>query len=204
MKLITLYDNQAREKFKAGWGFSCLLKLEEQTILFDTGADVETLAYNARLLEIDKDKISHCFISHDHYDHTGGIGWLSPKTKVVFPDQYKGEISQIDAMVFDLPIKEQTVIVKPNKVMLVGCSHPGIVRMANAVYEKYGKLKLIIGGFHLLGKSEREVSEMAKVLLEKTELIAPCHCTGESAIKVFEEVFGKRFIENYAGKIIEI
>ncbi|CAD7782209.1 MAG: hypothetical protein KIIPBIDF_01615 [Candidatus Methanoperedenaceae archaeon GB50] len=81
MKLITLYDNQAREKFKAGWGFSCLLKLEEQTILFDTGADVETLAYNARLLEIDKDKISHCFISHDHYDHTGGIGWLSPKNK---------------------------------------------------------------------------------------------------------------------------
>jgi len=203
MRLITLYDNQAKGDFKAGWGFSCLIKLEGKNILFDTGADVETLDYNAKLLKVKKEEISYCFISHNHYDHTGGLSWLSSKTKIFWPDEYKGEIPEIDAICFNFPLKEQTIIIKPFKVMLVGCSHPGILRMANKVFEKYGKLKLIIGGFHLLGMEKEKVEEIAKKLLERTELIAPCHCTGEPAIEVFKKVFISRFIENYAGKVIE-
>jgi len=42
MKITIIYDNDAEEGFRAGWGFSCLVE-GEKNILFDTGADGPTL-----------------------------------------------------------------------------------------------------------------------------------------------------------------
>jgi len=201
MKLFTLYDNKAKGKFRAGWGFSCLIKWK-CTILFDTGADVEILSHNARLFGIDKDEIKYCFISHLHGDHTGGLGWLK-EVKVFRPGEYDGSIKGVTTLVFKHPL-EQALMFEDERIMIVGCSHPGIVRMAERAYERYGKLKLIIGGMHLLDLSEVEVIQIANRLKELTELIAPCHCTGDKAIETFNSVFKERFVENYAGNKIEI
>lgn len=40
MDLKIVYDNAAKVGFKRGWGFSCLVG---ESILFDTGADLNTL-----------------------------------------------------------------------------------------------------------------------------------------------------------------
>jgi len=41
---------------------------------------------------------------------------------------------------------------------------------------------LLIGGFHLMGKSPKELRKIAKKLDElKVERIAPCHCSGDTA-----------------------
>ena len=45
MRLKILYDNDAKEGFRRGWGFSCLVN---EKILFDTGADLNTLLFNIR------------------------------------------------------------------------------------------------------------------------------------------------------------
>lgn len=204
MRLLTLYDNKAGGKFKPGWGFSCLIEFKDRMILFDTGADKATLSHNAELLKVDKTQIEACFISHNHHDHTGGLSWLTEKTKVFYPGKYDGSIEGLETITFPKPIKEQTLIIKPAKIMLVGCSHPGIAAMAEEAYNRYGKLKLIIGGFHLLHKTSREVREIAEKLSTLTEKIAPSHCTGDKATKIIAETFRDKFIENYAGKIIEI
>lgn len=203
IKLFILYDNQAKENFKANWGFSCLVQFKNRNILFDTGANEKTLAFNANLFGIEKSSIEYCFISHMHADHTNGLNWLAKQTKVFLPGEYDKSIEWLETITFDHPLKEQTLIVD-KKIMLVGCSHPGIVRMSEEAYKRFGKLKLIIGGFHLLDESALELERIAKKLKDFTQEIAPCHCTGEEAIKKFKQIFKENFVRARAGEIIEV
>ncbi|MBD3386778.1 MBL fold metallo-hydrolase [candidate division KSB1 bacterium] len=70
MKTIILYDNTAQNGLKSGWGFSALV---DDRILFDTGEDSGSLFYNMDRLGIEPDTIEAVVISHDHWDHTGGL-----------------------------------------------------------------------------------------------------------------------------------
>jgi len=54
MELKILYDNEAEEGFRSGWGFSCLV---DGRVLFDTGADVDTLLFNMRAFNVDLEGI---------------------------------------------------------------------------------------------------------------------------------------------------
>ena len=75
MKLKILYDNKARECFKPAWGFSCLVEADEK-ILFDTGWDGNLLLYNMRRFDINPGDIDKVVISHDHWDHAGGLSYI--------------------------------------------------------------------------------------------------------------------------------
>ncbi len=198
MELKILYDNRAVPGFKAGWGFSALLSTEVGDVLFDTGADVETLNFNAKRLGVEKEHIVACFISHKHFDHTGGLGWFDGR--VFFPGEYDGSVEGVHALISDRPIKEQAIIYR--NVMLVGCSHPGIVLMARGAFQRYGRLKLIVGGMHLFNTPVQKIREIAEELKDLTEKIAPCHCTGDAARRIFMETFGKNYIDAKAGTII--
>lgn len=55
------------------WSFSALLESEEESILFDTGFDENTVLHNANLLEKDLSKVEKVILSHFHGDHTGGL-----------------------------------------------------------------------------------------------------------------------------------
>lgn len=53
-------------------GFAVLIETEKNTFLFDTGQG-QTIIHNAECLEKDLREISGIFLSHGHYDHTGGL-----------------------------------------------------------------------------------------------------------------------------------
>ena len=56
--LIILYDNNPfKESCMTEWGFSCLVELEDKTILFDTGSDPEVFAHNIDALGVDVTEI---------------------------------------------------------------------------------------------------------------------------------------------------
>ena len=55
------------------WSFSALLESEEESILFDTGFDENTVLHNANLLKKDLSKVEKVILSHFHGDHTGGL-----------------------------------------------------------------------------------------------------------------------------------
>ncbi|MFA5356311.1 MAG: MBL fold metallo-hydrolase [Candidatus Omnitrophota bacterium] len=71
MKIKILFDKVSLDqKLRTGWGVSFLI---DDKILFDTGEKGEWLLENMRLLGIDINKIEAVVISHDHWDHWGGL-----------------------------------------------------------------------------------------------------------------------------------
>ena len=93
-----------------------------------------------------------------------------------------------------------------NYILVVGCSHPGILNIARRAISLTGKPpRLIIGGFHFLGMDEITITAIAEELLELgVDFVAPCHCTGEPGREIFASVFGNRYIEVKAGTVIEL
>jgi len=79
MEIQIVFDNTSSSgEFTPGWGFSCLV---DKTILFDTGEKSEYIFTNMENLDIDVSKIEKVVISHDHWDHTGGLWGILERTE---------------------------------------------------------------------------------------------------------------------------
>lgn len=201
MKLIIVYDNNARPGFKSGWGFSCLIEIGNKKVLFDTGDNAEKLLFNLDKLGIDPEDINILVISHEHWDHTGGmLGVLNvnPKIKVVMPNDFL-EPAKIEDGIYTTgslsnAVVEQSLIVKTKKgnIVISGCAHPGLKKILHAASE-FGRIYGVVGGFH--GFSEYEV-------LKDIEFIGACHCTQHT--KEIKEQFPNKYREVMAGSVIEI
>ena len=216
MRLKILYENESEVGFVNGWGFSCLVETGNRKIMFDTGWDGNILLYNMERFGVTKEDIDTIVISHDHWDHMGGLThMLHPDVKVYVPNsfsrQLKNEISQkadviettgLKIIAPDVyttgemgdKIKEQALLLKMNQgiVVITGCAHPGLENFIDAAAdlgEPYG----VIGGFHKFNNFE---------CLGNISLIMPCHCTRyKSEIK---KLFLDRYMECKAGQVIEI
>lgn len=71
MNVTILYDSEARVAgLQVGWGFSALV---DQRILFDSGEKGEALLENMGILSLRPGQIEAVVISHDHWDHSGGL-----------------------------------------------------------------------------------------------------------------------------------
>jgi len=86
-------------------------------------------------------------------------------------------------------------------VVCVGCCHAGIVNTLTHVFRLSGtnRLRAVIGGFHLLDAgTERLEQTMAALRSLAPELVVPCHCTGEKAIKMLTAALGERVVPGRA------
>lgn len=71
MEIKIVFDKKAVDnELSIGWGLSVLI---DGIILFDTGESGDYLLANMRKMGIDIEKIDAVVISHDHWDHTGGL-----------------------------------------------------------------------------------------------------------------------------------
>jgi len=71
MRIKVIFDKGALDKkLNTGWGVSFLV---DDKILFDTGEKGKWLLKNMRSLGVDITKIEAVVISHDHWDHWGGL-----------------------------------------------------------------------------------------------------------------------------------
>ncbi len=211
MKIKIIYDNTVFvDGFVADWGFSCLVEAHGKRILFDTGAKGAVLLQNMARLGISPDSLDSVFISHAHWDHTGGLAELCrlKPLKVFLPDycpdvkdaescQRISEGVEIYENIYStgtLKDSEQSMVVRQGEdtVVVVGCSHPGIGEILSAA-EKFGKPTALVGGFH--GFDEFP-------LLKDLRLICPTHCT--QYIRAIEAKYPDTFVSGGAGQIIEI
>jgi 7,8-dihydropterin-6-yl-methyl-4-(beta-D-ribofuranosyl)aminobenzene 5'-phosphate synthase len=234
MPLITVvYDNNPYGKgMETAWGFSCLVKGMEKTVLFDTGGDGKRLLANMGRMGIDPREIDAVVVSHLHGDHTGGLHALLAENRQIlaylpesFPEPFFRDTKKQGAKVMAVrgpmkicegvyssgelgtSLREQSLVVSTAKgfVIITGCAHPGIERIVSTVKEKFGgTIFLVLGGFHLTASS-REETEAVVVGIKAlgVRYVAPCHCTGDMARNIFKKVFGTGFIDTGVGKVLD-
>ncbi|MCK4904707.1 MBL fold metallo-hydrolase, partial [bacterium] len=118
-------------------------------ILFDTGESNEVLDFNMKKMGVQADKIKKLVISHDHYDHIGGLESILKKNSNIeayllsdFGNELKEKVLSLGAKVIDNdkfieisdgiyttgriegeyagePISEQAIVTKTEKGLVV-------------------------------------------------------------------------------------
>ncbi|MBN1109985.1 MAG: MBL fold metallo-hydrolase [Methanomassiliicoccales archaeon] len=93
----------------------------------------------------------------------------------------------------DIIIEEQALCVSTRKGLLVltGCGHAGVVNILSQIRRRSDrKLHMVAGGFHLVNAPPstllKTMDGLKKIGVEK---VAPMHCTGFEATKMFSDRF---------------
>lgn len=87
--ITNLYDAFGRnDSLTQDFGFSCILKYQDKTILFDAGSNADIFKRNVETLGIDLRSVDIAIVSHGHFDHLNGMDYLlevNPKVKIYMP-----------------------------------------------------------------------------------------------------------------------
>jgi len=196
MRLTIVYDNELFDDasvLDTGWGFSCLIELDDRNILFDTGWKGEALGRNLERLGFSLEDVDLVVLSHQHWDHIGGLPYVmehGSNLDIIVPKSFSENMKKDIAKEHNLVeitdaqrlvdgvystgelgpgIREQSIVLETGNGLLAvtGCAHPGL----KAILEKageFGKLYGVLGGFH--GFKDFNA-------LKGLNLIIPCHCT---------------------------
>ena len=227
-------NNSFLKGLQTDWGFACLIEVGKTKLLFDTGDNGNILLSNMAKLNINPEDIDLIFLSHFHHDHTGGLSeFLKKKSNVKiyypksFPNQLVEEIKKSGAIpvpvssfqelqtnIFSLgeldsAIPEQSLAIQTAKgiVVITGCAHPGIVNILEKAKNSFHDelIYLTMGGFHLHRNTVAEISKVINEIIDlEIRTVAPSHCSGDTASKMFKKVYGADCIEVGVGKIITI
>jgi len=73
---ITILSTMLADRGIGEWGFSALVDVDGKRLLFDTGAEPDTVLRNAQTLGVDLSEVTDVLLSHSHGDHTGGLATL--------------------------------------------------------------------------------------------------------------------------------
>jgi len=232
LSIIVSYDNNPyKERLTTAWGFSCVIKGTEKTILFDTGGDGTILLANMEELGISPKEIDLVVLSHIHGDHVGGLpGFLEKNPEVVgylpksFPKAFKDKVKEYGGKIVEVQeslkicqevystgelgtwIKEQSLIIYTKKglIVITGCAHPGIVKIVDKAKDLVkGDVLLVMGGFHLGGENKGEIENIISSFRKLgVSYVGPCHCSGDAARQLFKGEYGENFINIGVGRVV--
>jgi 7,8-dihydropterin-6-yl-methyl-4-(beta-D-ribofuranosyl)aminobenzene 5'-phosphate synthase len=219
-----IFDTRCRSEL----GLSCLIETNEKVVLFDTGGIPEILNHNIEVLGVNIQDIDCVVISHEHWDHIGGLKTIlsqKPSILVYVPGdcpyhiistintnggvcvelgnatRLSKSIAISDTLYGTYP--EQALIVKTNDgiILVTGCSHAGVQNVARSAFESSGEnINFIIGGFHTVSSRKRACDELDELGVIK---ISPIHGTDKISIEYFRERYGENYVQSGVGFNLE-
>lgn len=120
------------------------------------------------------------------------------------------EMDDTDSEVKTMGLPELSLSLKSNQgeILIVGCSHSLVETIVSESRSYLGveKIRLVMGGFHLIPYDGEEIVGMALRMKDDlgVESVAPAHCTGHLGFKVFSEVFGDDYHRAGLGSYVDL
>ena len=234
LRITVLFDNTTADpRLQSAWGFAALVEHRGHTLLLDAGGDARIFGSNLDSQRVDVRHIEAIAISHAHGDHTNGLEALRSRgvsaTLYGLPSFPRGRPDPDHFRVADaapgqelspgvfttgemvdpaVGIPEQALVIPTDSglVVVTGCAHPGIVAIVRRAVETYhAPVYLVLGGFHLVQKSDAEVdaiiAEFRRLGVRK---VGATHCTGDRAIARFAAAWGADFVRLGAGRVLVV
>jgi 7,8-dihydropterin-6-yl-methyl-4-(beta-D-ribofuranosyl)aminobenzene 5'-phosphate synthase len=232
---VLVDNTTADPRLRAAWGFAALVEHAGHTLLLDAGGDPGIFLGNLDSLRIDVRHVGSIAVSHAHGDHVDGLPglvergvrvplYMLPGFPPAFRERFGGAFTLVEASrgqklapgVFTtgemvdpaVRIPEQALVVPTDSglVIITGCAHQGIVAAVRRAVELFhAPVYLVIGGFHLLDKSEPQVQEIiAEFRRLGVRKVGATHCTGERAIAMFSAAWGADFVRLGAGRVLVV
>jgi len=226
-------NTAADARLQEAWGFAALIEYRGHTLLVDAGGDPRILRRNMDSLGIAPSRIEAIVLTHAHDDHAGGLQALVDSrvrrplyVLGAFPqavrDRLGGAFTLVDVAprhelipgVFTtgemtdpaVRIPEQSLVIPTDSglVIVTGCAHQGIVSIVRRATEMFGgPVRLVLGGFHLIGKSTAEVGRIVSDFRGLgVRRVGATHCTGDAAIARFAEAYGGDYVRLGAGRVL--
>lgn len=227
MSITILFDNHNPSGGKRSlWGFAAYL--DDHRLLFDTGSNGRALLRNMHELGIDIAEIEYLFLSHEHWDHIGGLDSVleaNPDLTIFVPESFsKNMIADLRSgskevvtcgrsprqltgklystgLLGDNPPEHSLIIDGATPTLITGCGHYGIDRITERAEKTLRKpIQTAIGGFHLAQKPTKRIETMITSLEQAgVQHVMPTHCTGNQAIRMFQEAFEEGYHEGGIG-----
>lgn len=123
MEITILSDNQSSGNLQAEHGLSILIKHNNQSILFDTGAS-DLFIRNAESLGIRINEVDVLILSHGHNDHTGGLKYFlenNSKATIYLSSAITGKkyYSTRNELKRDISTDEQLIITNKERFIFI-------------------------------------------------------------------------------------
>jgi 7,8-dihydropterin-6-yl-methyl-4-(beta-D-ribofuranosyl)aminobenzene 5'-phosphate synthase len=219
---------------QTGWGFACVVKVGEISLLFDTGGDGEILLQNMNRLKIDPTSIQIVLISHNRFGTVGGLSDFllqNPNVSVYVPESFPNRIvetilkhqaqvyrvysfEELQPNIFTLGefvgfFREQAMAIKTSAgiVVVTGCTHQSIISILKKARNIFAEdpICLAMGGFNFGGLSVSEKINIIKSFKKlKVHKVAVCYYTDNETHILFEEAYRENYIKLGVGGVITI
>jgi 7,8-dihydropterin-6-yl-methyl-4-(beta-D-ribofuranosyl)aminobenzene 5'-phosphate synthase len=87
LKITVLVTNLAGDPHEGGgeWGYSAFVEVDGHKMVYDTGASPNVAFANAKLLKVNLSDVEEVILSHNHWDHVGGLMSLRNELKTGNP-----------------------------------------------------------------------------------------------------------------------
>lgn len=166
-KITILYDNFAKAGLQAAWGFSCLIETGDNNILFDTGWDGSLLLSNMKELGISPDIIDTLVLSHQHWDHIGGVATflnVNPDVDIYIPSSFSPRLKQ-----------EISNLISLNAGYSNGIATSGHFS-ENPLFHEVQSPQKIFNGIHSTGELGTDIKEQSLVIESENGSCIVCGC----------------------------
>ena len=234
LDLTVLADNYPNGDLSALWGVSILIETSNSTVLLDTGQSYSVLRENSLALNKNLSQVDFVVISHEHWDHVGGLSYIeevNPGVTVYVPSLMDiTTFNNINQSNLNVIIINETTIIQPGfaiigelngppyeqalavnvkdvgLVSIVGCSHPGVENIIEKATNDLGiDTYMVIGGFHMGAATIQQIEGTIDRLIELgVNRIYPIHCSGDLIRQYMAEHYPQQYGQANVGFQITI